>query len=187
MNRFKWLRAAAMGVLLVGSLAVVGLQSAVFAGGAAQTPQAENRASADQTPVYTGSIQVSEPEGDQAEDTDAPGDKDEQVGKHENGVEDEVDESDSQYAHLAKITADQAAASISKAYPGATFGRPRLEIENGSLVYGAEVTQADGTQLDVKVDAGNGKILSAQSGAEDQEHEDAAPEDVQDDEQGSED
>ena len=60
---------------------------------------------------------------------------------------------------LATLSPADAKAAALAAVPG-TAARPELENENGSVVYGVEVTQADGTVVDVKVDAGNGDILA---------------------------
>jgi hypothetical protein len=37
-----------------------------------------------------------------------------------------------------------------------------LENEDGNIVFGVEVTRPDGTKLDVKVDAGTGKVLASE-------------------------
>lgn len=60
---------------------------------------------------------------------------------------------------LATVMPDEAEAAALAAVPG-TAAQPELENEDGSVVYGVEVTQADGTVIDVKVDAGNGDILA---------------------------
>lgn len=60
---------------------------------------------------------------------------------------------------LATITPEQAATAAANA-TGGTAGKVELENENGNVVYGVEVTQPDGTMLDVKVDAGNGTVLA---------------------------
>ena len=81
---------------------------------------------------------------------------------------------------LAKITPAEAAAKAVAATNG-TAGKVELENENGNVIYGVEITQADGTKLDVKIDAGNGNVLAkesdsdaADSGATDAETNDAA-------------
>jgi hypothetical protein len=74
---------------------------------------------------------------------------------------------DAALAGLAKISPDQAKAAALAAVPG-TAGKVELENEDGNVVYGVEVTTASGSTMDVKVDAGNGKVLSqeADDGAE---------------------
>ncbi len=60
---------------------------------------------------------------------------------------------------LATVTADQASAAAVGAVPG-TAGKVELENEDGNVVWSVEVTGADGTVTDVKVDAGNRDILA---------------------------
>jgi uncharacterized membrane protein YkoI len=56
---------------------------------------------------------------------------------------------------LAKIKADQAMASAQSAFPGAAVKKVELDNENGCLVYSVFLSNG----LDVKVDAGNGRVL----------------------------
>ena len=70
---------------------------------------------------------------------------------------DNEDESD--LAGTATITADQATAAATTE-TGGTAGETELENENGNVVYGVEIMLPDGTMLDVKVDAGNARILA---------------------------
>jgi hypothetical protein len=56
------------------------------------------------------------------------------------------------------ITADQAKAAALAANPGTTATKVELDDENGCLVYSVELSNG----LDVKVDAGNGDILSTE-------------------------
>ena len=62
----------------------------------------------------------------------------------------------------AKITADQANAAALAANPGTTVVKTDLGDENGSLVYGVELSNGS----EVKVDAGNAKILATDTGGE---------------------
>jgi uncharacterized membrane protein YkoI len=69
-------------------------------------------------------------------------------------------------APLATTTTAEATAAAQAAVPG-KVGDVVLENENGYVVYGIEITTADGSTVDVKVDAGNGSILAKQAdGAE---------------------
>lgn len=79
------------------------------------------------------------------------------------GQGNEADES-ATLAPLAKITPTEATKAALAAVPG-TAGTATLENENGYVVYGMTVTTPTGT-VDVKVDAGNGKVLAQDSGAE---------------------
>ncbi len=61
----------------------------------------------------------------------------------------------------AKITPEQAKQAALAARPG-TVNKVELDNENGSVVYSVEIT-ANGAMTDVKVDAGNAKVLAQQS------------------------
>jgi len=63
----------------------------------------------------------------------------------------------------ATITADQARAAALARFSGATIQAVELENENGNVVYGVQLTDASGQAQDVKVDAGNGKILHVEA------------------------
>jgi uncharacterized membrane protein YkoI len=62
------------------------------------------------------------------------------------------------FAGMAKISFDSAINAALAQAPGKVL-RAELENENGYLVYGVEIVKADLQIVDVKVDAGNGKIL----------------------------
>lgn len=66
---------------------------------------------------------------------------------------------------LATVTADQAKSSALAAVPG-TAKAPELDNEDGNVVWSVEVTKVDGTVTDVKVDAGNGKVLAQETDTE---------------------
>jgi len=99
--------------------------------------------------------------------------------EQENGPE--VSEADESAAleGLATVTPDEAEAAALAAVPG-TAVRPELENENGSVVYGVEVTQADGTVVDVKVDAGNGDVLAQEDESDEANEVDEGPEGADD-------
>jgi uncharacterized membrane protein YkoI len=65
-------------------------------------------------------------------------------------------------ASQAKITTDRANAAALAANPGTTVVKTDLGNENGSLVYSVELSNGS----DVKVDAGNAKILATDTGGE---------------------
>lgn len=69
-----------------------------------------------------------------------------------------LSDDETQYAALAKTSMDNAIAEALKVVPGKVI-KAELENENGYLVYGVEIAKADKQIADVKVDAGNGKIL----------------------------
>lgn len=59
---------------------------------------------------------------------------------------------------IAKIGPEQASASALQAVPGKVI-KVSLDNEDGNLVYSVEIKTSTGV-VDVKVDAGNGKVLS---------------------------
>jgi uncharacterized membrane protein YkoI len=65
---------------------------------------------------------------------------------------------EAQLAEMAKISLDSAMNEALKQVPGKVL-RVELENENDYLVYGVEIAKPDHQIVDVKVDAGNGKIL----------------------------
>ncbi len=77
-------------------------------------------------------------------------------------------------AGMAKISLDSALKEALKAVQG-TVLRAELENENGYLVYAVEIAKADHQTMDVKVDAGNGKVLKVETDQKD--HEDREGED----------
>ena len=65
-------------------------------------------------------------------------------------------------AEMAKISLDSAVSEALKAVPGKVL-KAELENENGYLVWGVEIAKADHQIADVKVDAGNGKVLKIEA------------------------
>jgi len=134
-------RTAAVGgtiaALALGGTGVALAQSDAPAAPQSSTDGAAGETDDSQDPSYTGSIP-------------APAD---------NGTEaSEADEAASLQG-LATITPDEASAAALASVPG-TAGAVELDNENGFVVYSVEVTAADGTTIDVKVDAGNGQVLA---------------------------
>jgi len=80
-------------------------------------------------------------------------------------TENKVDESKSDSALLSKatVTKDQAVNAAKAAYPGYTVKDANVNDENGNLVYDINMFDAKNKSIDVKVDAGNAKVLSADS------------------------
>jgi uncharacterized membrane protein YkoI len=66
---------------------------------------------------------------------------------------------------LARITPEQASAAALAQVPG-TVKKIELENEDGNVVYGVEIKTADG-ESDVKVDAGDGRVLHVEKDGED--------------------
>jgi uncharacterized membrane protein YkoI len=65
---------------------------------------------------------------------------------------------------LARITPEQASAAALAQVPG-TVKKVELENENGNVVYGVEIKTANG-ESDVKVDAGDGRVLQVEKDGE---------------------
>ena len=75
------------------------------------------------------------------------------------------------FPSVAKLTSDQAVQMALATVPGKVL-KTELENENGFLVYGVEVVTPDKTIMDIKVDAGSGKVLAMNKDkADGKEHE----------------
>jgi uncharacterized membrane protein YkoI len=72
------------------------------------------------------------------------------------------------FAELAKIPFESAVNAALKAVPGKVL-KVELENENGYLVYGVEIAKADRQIADVKIDAGDGKVLKIETDQKDSE------------------
>ena len=129
--------------LLVGTAAAavlaVGGATAVAAGPNTTAEKQDATAQQERGPSYTGSIK-------------APA---EGQGEDEGGAESQKPQG------LAKIDQTAAEQAALKAAPG-TARETDLQSENGFVVYGVEVAGNDGKTHDVKVDAGNGRVLHQQ-------------------------
>jgi hypothetical protein len=82
-------------------------------------------------------------------------------------------------ASLAKISLMDAVQAALAATPGQAI-RAELENENDYLVYGVEIVGADGKTTDVKIDAGNGKVLASEIDSENHQDNDDDNEDNHD-------
>jgi uncharacterized membrane protein YkoI len=81
---------------------------------------------------------------------------------------------------LAKLTSAQAVQKALAAVQGQIL-KTELENENDFLVYSVEVVTADKTIMEVKVDAGSGKVLAVdRDEADDEEHESGGRDDDRD-------
>ena len=88
-----------------------------------------------QNPSYTGSIKVTD----------------------KNSVSESAE--GAAYSKMAKITPDQASKAALAKVPGTLVGKVALDNENGILVYSVQIKDKSGAIHDIKVDAGNGKVL----------------------------
>ncbi len=170
MNK-KLMAYLASGILLLGAAAGLGTYQARTAHAATTAVQAPAPAAAVtqidtrqqqqrdlQNPSYTTSLRTANP----------------QNAGEEKGQDNEAAESSSLQS-LAKITPAQARASALQAVPGKVI-KVSLDNENGNVVYSVEVQTAKGL-VDVKVDAGNGKVLAQDS----EQNQNDGPDSEQDD------
>ncbi len=74
--------------------------------------------------------------------------------------------SESQLKGLAKITPARAVQAALARVKGQVL-KVELENENGFLVYGVEIRRPDRSTVDLKVDAGNGRVLAMERDDED--------------------
>jgi len=70
---------------------------------------------------------------------------------------------------MAKLSMDSAINAALKEVPGKVL-RAEVEDQDGYLVYGVEIVKTDHQIVEVKVDAGNGKILKTDYDHDDKEH-----------------
>lgn len=162
-------RAIVTGTLVAG-LALGGTGVAVATTGGAATPPSGTDTS-EQDPSYVGTIPAPADSATDTETADGPDgaegpERTEGAeGSGAEGADDSAAEAaeSAALAGLATVTADEATAAALQAVPG-TAGAAQLENENGYVVYGVEITQADGTTVDVKIDAGNGTVLAQDTG-----------------------
>ncbi len=128
--------------------------------GSVAMAQAAGRGHQD-APKYRSSIQLPKDarEADErAEEQNEQGENEEKAeegGREEGGAQEQAESA--KLASLARITKEQARAAAVAQVPG-TVTAVELENEDGNLVYSVEVKTSAGDQ-DVKVDAGNGKVL----------------------------
>jgi uncharacterized membrane protein YkoI len=97
-----------------------------------------------------------------------------QQTKHTDSIQIKSDD-EAGFVGRAKIPLDSAVKAALAAVPGKIL-KVELENENGYLVYGVEVVKANRQISDVKIDAGDGRVLKIgtdQKDSENQEGEDS--------------
>ncbi|CCM63473.1 exported hypothetical protein [Candidatus Microthrix parvicella RN1] len=105
---------------------------------------------ADEKPDYTSSVTIEvTPEGPEGSDADEADDSEDKADTAEQAKLEKV----------AKIDADAASKAATDKVPG-TVDEVELDEEGGNVVYEVDVVAQDGTETEVIVDAGNGKILA---------------------------
>jgi uncharacterized membrane protein YkoI len=137
------------GLLILGTVTGLGTYKAWAANNSApvtKTDTTQQEQKDEQNPSYVSSIRTNNPQ-----------DNEEVKGQDQDN---EATESSSLQS-LAKISPEDAKAAALSAVPG-TIREVSLDNENGNVVYSIEVQTAKGI-TEVKIDAGNGKVLAQDS------------------------
>jgi len=165
----KLMTAALVAVMIAG--AGIALTAAIAQGKRKHESKQEEKAK------YHSSVQVQDDKSEREESEEAEGaEKNEAVEANEvneskesekgEEAEDKAEGAESErLKSLARITPEQASAAALAQVPG-TVMKVGLENEDGNVVYGVEIKTADG-KSDVKVDAGDGRVLHVEKEGED--------------------
>ena len=165
----KWTTAVLVAVIIAG--AGIALTAAMAQGKRKHESKQEEKAK------YHSSVQVQDDKNERQEAEEAEGaEKNEaseaneanEAKEGEKGEEskDETEGAESErLKSLARITPEQASAAALAQVPG-TVKKVELENEDGNVVYGVEIETAKG-ESEVKVDAGDGRVLHVDNDGED--------------------
>lgn len=137
-------------VLAIGGtgIALAGANAAPAPGGSDTTGTQQQ--DQEQDPSYTGSMPAP-PDGNETDTGPETTDSDAAEADEAKALE-----------SLATVTPEEATAAALAAEPG-TASATELDNENGYVVYSVEVTRADGTTVDVKIDAGDATVLAQET------------------------
>lgn len=94
------------------------------------------------------------------------------------------DDNETAMAAQALVSASEAAQIATTALPGKVV-ESQLDEENGYLIWEVEIVDAQGQEAQLKIDAGDGRLLAVEAD-EDEEHHDGDYEDNDRDERGGE-
>ncbi|MGH2459977.1 MAG: PepSY domain-containing protein [Chloroflexota bacterium] len=154
---------------LLGSLTLGGAFAAPPPPAPPSPPAAQTTANPPASPAQTAPATAAS-QADQGASTADSGQQDSQPGytasvtvPQDSTATSEADEA-AALQSKAKVTADQAKSTALAQFPGATVQSVGLENENGNVVYGVQLTDKAGAAQDVKVDAGNAKVLNVEAG-----------------------
>ncbi|MDK2992811.1 MAG: hypothetical protein PWP48_2044 [Clostridiales bacterium] len=136
------------GAVVLGSL--VGFAVPNKSSAAPQKPPAVQQTQ-EQSPSYKASIFLGQQDQNGGETADSQSEAQE----------------DAAIAAKARITKDDAIKAVSAAYPGYTIKDASLGNENGYLIYEVTATDTSSKAVEVKVDAGNAKVLASDNDSED--------------------
>ena len=122
----------------------------------------------EESPKYKGSIFLGQE--DRKDQEDQKGQKSDENQREDEGKDNESEaQENAALAGKAKITKDEAIKAAETAQPGYTAEEAGVENENGYLIYGVEMSDQSGKALEVKVDAGDGKVLAVENDSEENE------------------
>jgi len=151
--------------LMMGALLAVVIAGA----GVALTAMAQGERPGQEEQVkYSSSVQVQDDRNEREEAEGNEAAEANEANESEDGeeAEDRAEGAESErLKSLARITPEQASAAALVQVPG-TVKKIELENEDGNVVYGVEVKTASG-ESDVKVDAGDGRVLHVERDGED--------------------
>src|SRR5882672_10851228 len=162
----KWVMAGLLAVIL--AVAGIALTAAMAQG------KGRHRSKQEEKAKYHSSVQVQDDKNEREEAERAEGAEEKEAseaneskkGEKGEAAEDRAEGAESgRLKSLARITPEQASAAALAQVPG-TVKKVELENENGNVVYGVEIKTADG-ESDVKVDAGDGRVLHVEKDGED--------------------
>lgn len=148
-HRNKTLVAALAATVALGTGVGVAAASSGSQNGTSQGAASDQREDNDdvQDPELNGSIQVQEVEGESEQQEAA------------------------RLADLATVSPAEAEKAALAEVPGGKVVSSEVGDENGSLIWEVEVTKADGSMVEVKVDAGAGTVLAQEADDEDEQDE----------------
>jgi uncharacterized membrane protein YkoI len=132
--------------------------------------QGEGRKQEDKV-TYRSSVQTQDDQNEREEANEAQGGEESEANEAKESEDGEEAEDRSEGAEgerlksLARITPEQACDAALAQVPG-TVKKVELENEDGNVVYGVEIKTAKG-ESDVKVDAGDGRVLHVEQDGED--------------------
>jgi uncharacterized membrane protein YkoI len=163
-GKVKWTMIALLAVVIAGT-------------GIALTAMAQGEGNNQEKKVaYSSSVQVQDDKNEREEADEAKGDEGKEAGEaneakeSKDGEKGEEEEDRAEGAEserlksLARITPEQAQSAALAQVPG-TVKKVELENEDGNVVYGVEIKTAKG-ENDVKVDAGDGRVLHIEQDGE---------------------
>jgi uncharacterized membrane protein YkoI len=159
----KWITAALVAVMIAG--AGVALTAAM-----AQGKRHKHENKQEEKAKYTSSVQVPDDknEREEAEGAESSEENEADESKESNKGEEAEDKAEGgeseRLKSLARITPEQASAAALAQVPG-TVKKVELENEDGNVVYGVEIKTTNG-ESDVKVDAGDGRVLHVEKDGE---------------------